>query len=165
MSAHSHSHDPRVPKAALIGAVALMISSIVVAGYARWEKLNTPEAPALTKSAFDAATSASRLIRFVDLPDGGMQVIDASTGALLLALPAQIDGPNGGFVRGLRRVLAREHLVHEVRVEPTYRLTRWRDGRLTLQDGATGQSIELSAFGHDNRLSFERLLAVPQGQP
>ncbi len=39
-----------------------------------------------------------------------------------------------------------------------FHLTRWSDGRLTIDDTATGQLIELEAFGHTNEDAFARLL-------
>lgn len=39
------------------------------------------------------------------------------------------------------------------------RLVKYENGRLSLQDDATGWSAELQAFGPDNEAAFERMLS------
>ena len=39
-----------------------------------------------------------------------------------------------------------------------YDYTRWADGRLSLQDEATGRSIDLGAFGPTNAAVFAHLM-------
>ena len=42
-------------------------------------------------------------------------------------------------------------------------LTRWADGRLTLNDPSTGHVVALEAFGPDNARAFARLLPALRG--
>ena len=44
-----------------------------------------------------------------------------------------------------------------------FRLTRYADGRLALDDPSTGAHVELRAFGPTNEAAFARLL--PAGAP
>jgi putative photosynthetic complex assembly protein len=46
-----------------------------------------------------------------------------------------------------------------------FRLTHWSDGRLTLEDAATGRRIELESFGPTNMQAFASLLAAGKGAP
>ena len=56
-----------------------------------------------------------------------------------------------GFLRGVLRGLARERKLERSAIEPPFRLTRWADGRLSLEDPATGRRIDdLEAFGPTN---------------
>ena len=41
-----------------------------------------------------------------------------------------------------------------------FRLTRWSDGRLSLDDPATGRRIELDAFGPTNTAVFAHLMGA-----
>jgi putative photosynthetic complex assembly protein len=64
-----------------------------------------------------------------------------------------------GFIRGVLRGLARERRQHNVGAEPPFRLTRWDNGHLSLEDPQTGRRIELGSFGPTNAEAFSRLLA------
>jgi putative photosynthetic complex assembly protein len=55
-----------------------------------------------------------------------------------------------GFARWRRR--------EEVGLEPPFLLTRWSDGRLSIEDVATHERIELVAFGQTNFAAFAHLL-------
>ena len=63
-----------------------------------------------------------------------------------------------GFIRGVLRGLARDRKLQRIGTEPPFRLTRWVDGRLSLDDPATGRRIELGAFGPTNAAAFAGLL-------
>ncbi len=41
-----------------------------------------------------------------------------------------------------------------------FRLSAWSDGRLTLEDPATGRAVDLEAFGPTNEATFVRLLPI-----
>jgi putative photosynthetic complex assembly protein len=66
-----------------------------------------------------------------------------------------------GFVRGVLRGLARERRLNDVGAQPPFQLTRWSDGRLSLDDPATGRRIDLVAFGPTNAGAFAQLLTAP----
>ena len=86
-----------------------------------------------------------------------MYVWDASSDQLLVSLQPGTEN----FIRGVMRGLARERRSHSLDRETPFRIARHSDGRLTLQDLATGRRIDLQAFGPTNVGSFERLLQVP----
>lgn len=69
------------------------------------------------------------------------------------------DMEHGGFVTVVQNGLQRHRLVHGVPADLPVRLIRYADGRLSLLDPETGWTIELYAFGADNKAAFERLLA------
>jgi putative photosynthetic complex assembly protein len=56
------------------------------------------------------------------------------------------------------RGLAHDRIRRGLDAGPPFRLSRWADGRLELQDVATGRRIDLRAFGATNRDAFARLL-------
>ena len=64
----------------------------------------------------------------------------------------------GGFLRGALRVMARERRMRGLGGEAPFELVGRADGRLTLLDPATGQRIDLEAFGPTNAGAFAALL-------
>jgi putative photosynthetic complex assembly protein len=99
------------------------------------------------------AVLEQRLLRFVDRPDGGVDVIDDASGRLLHSVQGQ-----QGFLRGVLRGLARERRARSIGADAPFALSRHADGRLQLADPATGQRIELASFGPDNAAVFLRWL-------
>jgi putative photosynthetic complex assembly protein len=97
---------------------------------------------------------AARDLRFADRTDGGVDVFDTRDGSSVAVLPA---GSNN-FLRATMRVLAHQRMTFDGKEETPFRLTAWSDGRLTLEDPATGRSVGLEAFGADNEIVFARLL-------
>ena len=61
--------------------------------------------------------------------------------------------------------LARLRHREGVGPDPSFRLTAWRDGRLTLDDPTTGSRLDLEAFGTTNEGAFARLLSPRSAQP
>jgi putative photosynthetic complex assembly protein len=101
-----------------------------------------------------AAVVAERDLAFADRPDGGVAVQDAGNGRLIEVFQGE-----QGFLRGTLRGFARSRHLDGVTAAPqSFRLTRWSDDRLTLDDPATGRHVELSAFGADNTIVFARIL-------
>ncbi|MDW8445235.1 MAG: photosynthetic complex assembly protein PuhC [Acetobacteraceae bacterium] len=67
----------------------------------------------------------------------------------------------GGFVRATLRGLARERRMNEAGgAEVPFRVSVWEDGRLTLEDTATGRLVDLGAFGQTQVQTFARLVAT-----
>jgi len=98
----------------------------------------------------------SRLLRFEDRADGGVVVRDGRTGVSLEILAPG----SANFERGALRALVRQRRL-EGRDEPgAFRLTRWSNGALTLEDPETGTRLHLDAFGPANAASFARLLSA-----
>ena len=149
----SHSHDVKpIPRSVLIAAAAMIVTTIVLAGTARVTGLGTPHA--IASIAVD-----SLALRFTDQHDGSIAVSDAKTGRIVAEVPP---GTNG-FLRGTLRGLARERKRQGIGTEPAFRLVRWADGRLTLEDPATRRVIDLAAFGQTNAGAFADLLVAARG--
>jgi putative photosynthetic complex assembly protein len=115
------------------------------------------------RAPVDPATTGARPVmerqlRFADRADGGIAVTDLGTGRVIEALPAGGEG----FLRGAMRGLARDRLRAGGTPDVPFRLSAWADGRLTLEDTATGHIIELHAFGSGNAAAFMRLLATEE---
>jgi putative photosynthetic complex assembly protein len=104
----------------------------------------------------DAPTVAERALRITDAKTS-IQVHDASTGALIEEFHG-VDG-EASFVRGSVRALVREREMRELPHDAApFRLLARADGRLTLLDPATGQRLDLEAFGARNAAIYARLL-------
>ncbi len=90
-----------------------------------------------------------------DHDDGSITVTQAGTGAQVSTIPPATNGFMRTVLSGLVRERRREDMA-----SPTipFRVTRWSDGRLTLDDVATGRLVELEAFGHTNEGAFAQLL-------
>lgn len=100
---------------------------------------------------------ATRDLRFEDRPDGAVAIVDARNGAVVALLPPG----EGGFVRGALRGLARERRMHEAGgADVPFRVSVWEDGRLTLEDTATGRLVDLGAFGQTQVQTFARLVTT-----
>lgn len=145
----SHEHDaPTVPRAALIGAASLIAFAVVAAGSARiwhWHAATPMPVTALQ----------SVRVRFLDRPDGGVEIRDADHSNDVLR---QIPPGTNGFLRGVMRGLARTRRAEHVAPEIPFTLTRWADGEMTLTDTGTGQRLSLEVFGMDNARVFASLL-------
>ena len=139
------------PRFALIAAAVLMVGSITAAAAARYADVHAPQS-SVTESA---APLAARDLTFFDMPNGSVEVRDA-TGVQVLFVAEP--GTNG-FIRGVMRGMARDRRSRGIGQAPAFRLAQWPDGRLSLEDLATGRNIELGAFGATNRAAFAQLLA------
>lgn len=146
-SAGSAGRPGSFPRGALLGAAALVGFALLAAAAARVGGLGTSSIPV-------AEAVQSRELRFEDRSDGAVAVYDGREDRMVALLPP---GTNG-FVRGVMRGLARERRQREVDARPPFRLTRWSDGRVSLEDTGTGRRIELEAFGPTNLGAFARLL-------
>ena len=135
------------PRAPLLGAVAVAALALISAGTVRI--VGPGAAPAAAPGPV-----ATRDLHFEDMRDGGIAVTDARDGRSV----AVVAPGSGGFLRAALRGLARERKRQDLGAGPPFHLADWGDGRLTLEDTATGRSIELEAFGPDNAASFARLL-------
>jgi putative photosynthetic complex assembly protein len=143
---HVH-HDEPLPKLALWAAAGLIGLSLLLAGTARLSGYGRTVLPT-------AAVVESRQLRFEDQRDGGIDVREAPGGARVALLPP---GTNG-FLRGVLRSLVRERRQELIGAAPPFRLTRWSDGRLSLEDPSTGRAVALEVFGPSNSVVFARLL-------
>jgi putative photosynthetic complex assembly protein len=138
----------RFPRAPLIGMWGLVVFALLAAGTAR-----------LTGTESSRPTSkqiAVQDLRFEDMADGGVAVYSTQSNQPIdIVLPG-----SNGFLRATLRGLARERKRQDFGSEKPFRLTRWSDGRLTLEDLATDRYVDLGAFGPTNAQAFARLLVA-----
>lgn len=139
--------DRRFPRGTLLGAGSLVAFALCAAVFARSSGIGTMQMP-------DAQPLQSRELRFTDRNDGAVIVDDARSRQTIAVL---MPGTNG-FVRGVMRSFARERRRENDSAAPPFLLTRWNDGRVTIEDTATRESIELIAFGATNLAAFAQFL-------
>jgi putative photosynthetic complex assembly protein len=145
--------DPTLPRGLLIGAGVLVVSSLLVVAAARLTGYKPDTPPPST-------VVASSELRFEDRPDGAVLIYNQADDRLVDTLKP---GTNG-FVRGVLRGLVRERRADHVGAVPPFRLTRWADGRLSLDDPSTGRHVDLEVFGPTNAGAFADILTA-SGQP
>ncbi|MBL8672024.1 MAG: hypothetical protein JNK11_15295 [Alphaproteobacteria bacterium] len=149
-----HFSDRPFPRGALIGAAALIGFALTAAAVGRAAGVGTTSLP-------DAPEQSARDLRFADRDDGAVAVYEATSGSLV----AVIEPGTNGFARGVLRGLARERKRQDIEAAPPFRLTRWADGRLSIEDPQTGRRIDLGAFGPTNIETFARLMAAEARTP
>jgi putative photosynthetic complex assembly protein len=71
------------------------------------------------------------------------------------------DMDHGGFVTVIQNAIQRARTVARVEGNPPIKIVQYDNGRLVAEDPASGASIELYAFGNDNKAAVERLLDQP----
>jgi len=101
-------------------------------------------------------TFGQRKLRFVDAEDKSVRVLDAQSGVEVYRVTGE-----AGFIRGILRGMARERRRLGKSAGEPFELSL-DAGLLTLTDLATGQRVELTAFGHTNAGAFARMLVEPQ---
>jgi putative photosynthetic complex assembly protein len=68
------------------------------------------------------------------------------------------DMSHGGFVTVIQNGLQTERKRHAADPLRPVRIVEYKNGRLAVEDPDTGWSVELYAFGGENKAAFERLL-------
>lgn len=69
-----------------------------------------------------------------------------------------MDLPHGGFITVVQSGIFTERRKHGIDQTKPVRIVEYANGRLVAEDPETGWSVELYAFGGDNKAAFERLL-------
>jgi putative photosynthetic complex assembly protein len=145
----AHVEVEMLPKGALIGAGLLVAASLAIVSLARLTHYQ-PAQP-------EASSIVSREdLRFADRRDGAITIYASDGDRLVDTLPP---GTNG-FVRGVMRGLARDRRAEHVGEEAPFRLTRWANGRLSLDDPSTGRHVDLEVFGITNSGAFADILTA-----
>lgn len=139
-----------LPKGMVIGTVLVIAGTLVLATLGHKAPVN----PAVT----GAQPTATRDIRFADRADGAVVVSDARSGREIEV----VEPGTEGFVRGAMRGLVRQRRIADIGPDMPFRLSTWPDGRITLQDTANGNTMELHAFGRTNAEAFLRLLSTEE---
>jgi putative photosynthetic complex assembly protein len=131
--------------AIVIGLFAAMCITSVI-----WMRETMP-----SKTTEIVAPTQTRMLRFIDQPDGSINVIDKSNDQLVQNFSGE-----QGFVRGTLRSLVRERKVRGVdaSTERAFELIAHSNGRLTLRDPVTGATIALESFGPTNMAVFADLM-------
>lgn len=143
--------DRTLPRGALLGAGALVALSLMMVVLARVTGYQPAKPPvSVAVESYD--------LRFEDRADGAVLVYANRDDRLVDVLAP---GTNG-FVRGVLRGLVRERRADRVGPQPPFRLTRWADGRLSLDDPSTGRHVDLEVFGPTNSGAFAQILLSAQ---
>ncbi len=146
------AHDIPVPRALLRNAGLLVAFSLAAVAIGRFGDVGTTQMPpANPVQVLDLAVE--------DRPDGRVDLRNAESGRLV----AEVQPGEDGFLRATLRVMAQARLREGLSRNPPFRLTRWDNGTLTLDDVASGRRINLEAFGLDNAVAFARLLEQGRG--
>ncbi len=144
------SNSQRFPRFALIAVAAVISVTLLAAVYVRVSGMDISNVPT-TAHVVDA-----RELRFTDGEDGTIRVYAVADEQLV----AILEPGTSSFIRGVLRSLNRERRFHNVNIYEPYRLVRWDDGRLSLEDPATGQQIDIGAFGRTQVDAFAALLVA-----
>lgn len=115
-----------------------------------WVRLTGTDINSLTP----VRPAETRLLRFVDRPDGSVAVYGAPNDTLVALLP----GGTNGFLRATMRNFARARRASGIGPGAPFRLIAGTDGRLVLEDPSTATSIDLEAFGQTNAAAFANFL-------
>lgn len=157
MTAHAEPQPiPRVPlilMAALVVLTLLLTASVSLGLFAR------QAVPAEARAAAGTEAVAERSLYFHDMADGAVRIEDAASGEQV----ALVAPGSGGFIRSTLRSLVHARRINGIGAAAPFALTLWDDGSLSLRDAETGRSIELGAFGKDNRATFAALLEGETG--
>ncbi|WP_198970700.1 photosynthetic complex assembly protein PuhC [Xylophilus sp. ASV27] len=144
-------HPPRspdaLPRGMLIALGGLVLCVLIGVGFVRYTGIGVVHVP-------QAQAVSVREFLFEDLPNGGIQVKDARTGQVV----HEVAPETNGFLRGTMRGLARERYRRGIGPEIPFRMTGRADGKLTLEDPATGRTVDLGSFGPTNAAVFAALM-------
>jgi putative photosynthetic complex assembly protein len=144
-----HHHAQPVPRGPLLAIGALVLATLIGAGFARLTGVGTQRLP-------DAPAVQVRELLFDDRADGSVSIREAGSGRVV----ATVAPGTGGFLRGTMRGLVRERKRQGIGDDVAFRLVGHADGRLTLEDPATGRQIDIGSFGPANSSSFAQLMAA-----
>lgn len=103
----------------------------------------------------DTAVVQTLSLRFVDTPNGEVQVIDMQVDRALATFSGE-----QGFLRGTLRALMRERRRQALDALAPFTLRRHSDARLVLFDPLTTQRIDLDSFGPSNKAVFANLFEL-----
>ncbi|MET0211170.1 MAG: photosynthetic complex assembly protein PuhC [Burkholderiaceae bacterium] len=136
-----------VPRGMLAALGALLLAALIGVTFVRLTGVGVAQVA-------DAPAVSVREFRFEDRPDGGIVVLDARNGQVV----HQVAPETNGFLRGTMRGLARERHRRGIGPEIPFRMTGRADGKLTLEDPATGRRVDLGSFGPTNAAVFAGLM-------
>lgn len=144
------SGDPtiRVPRVPLIGAGILVL--IVFALAISAQRYGTGAA-----KEGGGTVVERRMLAFSAAQDGGMNIDDIERRVRV----AHLLPDKNGFLFGMMRGIEYKRRVARADLSAPFEVTRWSDGRLTLDDRASGMHVTVNSFGPTQVASFEQLFA------
>jgi putative photosynthetic complex assembly protein len=135
-----------MPKEVLFAAAALIALTVIGATTARLTGVG--KTPELSGRAVQSLS-----LRFDDQANGSVLVRRAGDQAVIYTIAPETNG----FMRATLRGLAQERRRSGIDDTTPFLLTRWSDGRMSLDDVTTGRDVALDAFGETNSGAFARL--------
>jgi putative photosynthetic complex assembly protein len=134
-----------IPRALLWGMLALALSALAITTFSV-----VTDRPPTGKPLAGTVVAQRELI----LEGRSAQAVTVYTAdGTLLA-----DMDHGGFITVIQNAIQRARTVARVEGNPPIRIVQYDNGRLVAEDPTTGASIELYAFGADNKAAVERLM-------
>ncbi|MFE1598867.1 photosynthetic complex assembly protein PuhC [Methylobacterium sp. ID0610] len=144
--------DLPVPRGQIRAAALLVAFAIGAVAIGRVGDVGTTRMP-------EARPVAILDLAVQDRDDGAIALTDARDGRLVAVVRPGEDG----FLRATLRVMAQARLREGLPRDPPFRLVRWDNGTLSLDDVASGRRVNLEAFGFTNAAAFARLLDQGRG--
>jgi putative photosynthetic complex assembly protein len=133
-----------IPRALLWGMLALALSALAITSFSV-----LTDRPHTGKPLAGTVVAERELI----LEGRSAQAVTVySADGTLLA-----DMDHGGFITVIQNAIQRARTVARVDGNPPIKIVKYDNGRLVAEDPASGASIELYAFGGDNKAAVERL--------
>ncbi|MCI9878502.1 MULTISPECIES: photosynthetic complex assembly protein PuhC [Methylobacterium] len=132
----------------LVAGVGLLVAFVVLA-----ITVGRVESVGLTRME-PARPVQSLALRVDDAADGSIALRDAERGDLV----ATVRPGEDNFIRATLRGFAQGRLRAGLSRGVPFRLTRFDDGSLRLEDSLTGRSVDFGAFGPSNYAAFARLM-------
>jgi putative photosynthetic complex assembly protein len=154
---HAVHHDPTVPRGAVIGAAVMLLFVMALTGAVSLGLLPQSANPVASRASQNVEAAQSRELRFADRADGAVVVSDAGTGETVKV----IEFGQGGFLRATMRRMAKARVAAGIGAEPPFKLIRWENGALSLNDPETGRDAEIYGFGADHTKVFADMLKEP----
>ncbi len=145
----------RVPRAPLYAAAAMVFMTFTIAISARVFGVGSAAEPL-------SIPVEERSIRLITRDDGTMSVLDVLTGLEVIRLS---QGGGNGFIFGAKRGIDYKRSLADVSPDTPFALTRWQNGKITLDDPSTGMHIAVNSFGETQVASFEQLFRVENSPP
>ncbi len=133
--------------ALLVGAAILAILSLVIA-------MNLAGTQTVDLTPKRTAVLARPII-FKDAPGGAIAVYDEGAQEPFVVLPRE---KNTFMASAIRLMGQTREQRSKAGPEAPFILTLWSDGKMSLTDPATGDTLELAAFGPTNAGTFAQLL-------
>ncbi|PTE12976.1 photosynthetic complex assembly protein PuhC [Pseudogemmobacter blasticus] len=134
-----------IPAVLLRAMFGIALASLVMVSYAVYtgrEKVGQPEASAVVREKWIV----------LEGKDAKHVVVRDTNGNVL------VDLPEGGFITVIQSGVHTERRKKGADQTKPVRIVEYANGRLAAEDPETGWSVELYAFGADNKAAFQKLL-------